>query len=912
MGLHWNVIRAVFRRNFVSYFSNPIGYLFITAFVWACAYFAFWHNDSFFANNLADLDPLNQFFPYLLLFFVPAITMSAWAEERKSGTEELLLTLPASDLEVVLGKYLSCLAIYTVALGFSAFNFLVLVYLGSPDWGLILGTYLGYWLIGAALLAAGMVASLLTANVTVAFILGAAICLVLVYIHQLGTIASPDGFLRRWLEDGGVVPQFQPFGRGLLSLASIFYFASVAIVMLYLNIVLLSRRHWGGSPDAASKWFHYLSRAASIAVAAVSLTFIAKSAEAYLKVDVTEERIHSLSADTRKILAEIDPSRPVLVEAFVSPKVPKDYVETRRNLLDLLRQYDALAGGKLEVKIHEVELFTPEATEAEEVYGIAKESVMASEDGREGTQDIFLGVSCRSGLNQKTIPFFYRGLPIEYELTRIIRTVSQATKRKVGILTTDAGLFGQFNFQTMAPPRDWLIVAELKQQYDVVQVSPDTPIESTYDCLVVPMASSLTQTQMDHLTDYVLAGGATLILDDPMPIMVNPRLAPREPKQSPNQNPMFGGQPPPGQKGDMTRLLDALHIRFNSGTIVWQDWNPYPEFRELSPEYVFIGKGNGNLRAFNPDQAVSSGLQQLLLIYPGSIEPKGGEGPKFTPLLTTNDLTGELAYSEVFDQGGFFGMRQLKQFPKRRPTRTEYVLAAYIHGPFGAEAAPSPADTAEKAGAEGEKPKAKEANVIFIADLDMISDGFFEFRRARYSGQEKFNFDNVSFVLNSVDMLAGDASFVDLRKKRPKRRNLDRIARMADEVAAATRKNEEQAEATAEASLAKAQAQLDAKVAEINKRTDLDKRSKQAQIEYVREIEQRKFDVEKSKVEADLRKEKRRLQDKGQLEIRAEQQRFKLMAVLIPPIPVLLIGVAVFFRRISGEKEGVDPGRLLE
>lgn len=905
MSLHGNVIRAVFRRNFVSYFGNPVGYLFITAFVWACAYFEFWHNDAFFANNLADLEQLNQYFPYLLLFFVPAITMSAWAEERKSGTEELLLTLPASDLEVVLGKYLSCLAIYTVALAFSSLNVFILSRLGNPDWGLVVGTYLGYWLIGAGLISAGMVASLLTANVSVAFILGAAMCLILVYIHQLGTIARPDGFVRQWLDKGGVVPQFQPFGRGLLSLSGIFYFASITVVMLYLNIVLLSRRHWSGGQDALEKWFHFLGRAVAIIVAAISLTVIASSAEAYLKIDVTAEQIHSLSPDTRKILAEIEKGRPVFIEAFISPKVPKDYVKTRRDLIDLLKQYDAMGGGNVHVTIHDTELYTPEARNAERIYGIQKEAVLSSEDGREGTEEIFLGVACKSGLKQKTIPFFYRGLPVEYELTRLIRTVSETDKRKVGVLTTDAALFGSFNFQTMSPGRDWLIVDELKQQYDVVQVSPDAPILEPFDCLIVPMASSLTQPQIDNLTNYVLGGKATLILDDPMPIMVNPRLAAREPKQAQNQNPMFGGQQPTVPKGDLSRLLDALNIRFNGGQIRWQNWNPYPEFRELSPEYVFVGPGSGNDNAFNKQQPVTSGLQQLLMIYPGSIEPKGGDGPKFIPLLETNQLTGEMAFSEVFEGAGFLGMRQLKQFPRRKPTGEEYVLAAYIHGPFAKSFAPPPSE-------EGKEPVPNEARVVFIADLDMISDGFFEFRRARYQGQEKFNFDNVTFVLNCVDMLAGDSSFVELRKKRPTRRNLDRIARMTEEVAMSARQQEEQAEEEAEKRLEAAQKALDDKVAEIRQRTDLDERSKRAQIEYVREIEQRKFDVQKNEIEAAKAKEIRGIRDDLQLEIRREQTRIKWMAVLVPPIPALAIGIWVFFRRIRREQEGVSADRLID
>lgn len=180
MGIDFGAVIAIFIRDMKKYLGNPTGYVFLTLFIATTAAAAFLQ-DGFFARNLADLAELNSAMPAILMFFVPALTMSAWADERRAGTDELLLTLPVRDGEVVLGKYLGVLGMYTVSLAFSLLNVGMLVYLGDPDVGLMFSTYLGYWLMGALFCAIGLVASMLTANPTVAFILGALGCAGLVF-----------------------------------------------------------------------------------------------------------------------------------------------------------------------------------------------------------------------------------------------------------------------------------------------------------------------------------------------------------------------------------------------------------------------------------------------------------------------------------------------------------------------------------------------------------------------------------------------------------------------------------------------------------------------------------------------------------------------------------------------------------
>ena len=494
-----------------------------------------------------------------------------------------------------------------------------------------------------------------------------------------------------------------------------------------------------------------------------------------LRADASAERLHTLSRESLDLVKQIPDDRLVLIQAYYSPEVPREFVETKADVLGLLKEYAAYSGGKIQLNLVPTELYSDEAREAEKQFGIQPRRVFTADQGKQMLTEIFLGVAFTSGLEEVVIPFFDRGLPVEYELTRSIRVVSRSGRKKVGILTTDAKMLGGFDMRSFSQNPEWSIVTELKKQFDVSSVSPDGPISSDIDVLLVAQPSSLTQKQIDNLTDYVKQGGATLLFLDPFPYE-NPSISPELPKKSPGGP--FGGGPPPEPKGNLRPLLDLIGIDWPTTEIVWNAYNPHPQL-ELPREIVFIGKGSGEADAFNADQIASAGLQEIVTIFPGLLRSwAAGRGPEFIPLLRTSRSGGVLFWNEIAQQSfmGFSGLNPRRRYiPRARPTRWPPASPAR---PRPTPNRPRPRRAAKKDASRRKtmKPAAK-INVIAIADLDMIGEQFFQLRRQKV---ENLDFDNVPFVLNCVDVLAGDESFVSLRKKRLKHRTLIKVEEQAN------------------------------------------------------------------------------------------------------------------------------------
>jgi len=237
-------LRVVAGREVAAYFDSKIAYVFVIAFV-VLANWLFMSR--FFLTGLVDMTAFFDSMPLLLPFFIPAVTMRLWAEERKSRTIELLLTLPIRTFQAVLGKFLAAFLLFGLALLGTLPIVVMLVWLGDPDLGLIASGYLGLLLMGALFLSAGMLISALSCDQIVTFVVSSLVCLLFVGTGNEWAVALLDGlspslsagtFL---YESFSVIPHYDAFVRGLIGLSALIHMLGLSLLFLWITAQILER-----------------------------------------------------------------------------------------------------------------------------------------------------------------------------------------------------------------------------------------------------------------------------------------------------------------------------------------------------------------------------------------------------------------------------------------------------------------------------------------------------------------------------------------------------------------------------------------------------------------------------------------------------------------------------------------------
>ena len=351
------MIWTVAKKELRGYFNSAIAVIFLAAFLSFALYTFFWR-EKFFARGLADLRPLFEWMPRLLIILVSALAMRLWADERRGGTLELLMTLPVPRWKLVVGKFVAGLLLIALALGLTLGLPLTIAHMGHLDVGPVIGGYLAALLLSAAYLAIGMCVSAATDNQIVAFVGTARLCGVAYAVGDSG------GAVGHFLGTG---VRFESVARGVLDLRDLAYYGGIVAIGIALNVLLLQRLTWGHGAAARPRRLAAVLGVVLVATNAFALdAWLAPIHRA--RIDLTQDGSYSLSATTRKILAGLDER--VLIRAYFSERTHPKLAPLVPQIRDLLDEYQAVGGDKVRVEVIDPTDDPAAKREAKERFGI--------------------------------------------------------------------------------------------------------------------------------------------------------------------------------------------------------------------------------------------------------------------------------------------------------------------------------------------------------------------------------------------------------------------------------------------------------------------------------------------------------------------------------------------------------------
>ncbi len=359
------VIQRVTRKEIRGFFSTPAAYLFVGAFLTLVLFIFFWL-ETFFARNIADVRPLFEWLPLLLIFLVAALTMRSWAEERVAGTLESLLTAPVRPIELVLGKCFASLLLVSIALLLTLPLPLTVSLLGPLDWGPVIGGYMATLFLSAAYVAIGLYMSVRTDNSIVALILTSVVC-GLFYLIGAETITTLFGHdVGSWLALLGTGTRFESISRGVLDLRDLYYYGSIVGVFLTLNAFSLEQIRWAGNP--VSRRHRQWAWVAGLTAANFIAGNLWLGSITHARIDMTHGNLYSLSQSTQQQLTQL--REPLLIRGYFSAKTHPLLAPLVPRLKDLLQEYVVAAGGRARVEIIDPTRDRNAEEEAASQYGV--------------------------------------------------------------------------------------------------------------------------------------------------------------------------------------------------------------------------------------------------------------------------------------------------------------------------------------------------------------------------------------------------------------------------------------------------------------------------------------------------------------------------------------------------------------
>lgn len=360
-----NNVKRIAVKELFGFFSSITAFLFFGAFL-AVTLFVFFWVETFFARNIADVRPMFEWMPLLMVFLVPALTMRMWSEERRSGTIEFLLTASATNLQLVLGKFAACMGLIAIALALTVPIPLTVSFLGPLDWGPVVGGYIAALFLAAAYTAIGLCVSARTDNQIVSLLISVVVCGVFLIVGADSLTSLFDGNIAELLKLMGAGSRFQAITRGVIDLRDLYYYVSIAGTFLCINVLELEQLRWANNPEnnRHNEW-----KTISLLVVANLVTgnFWMQQVSA-ARLDVTAGQSYSISPATRSYLSRLN--EPLLIRGYFSKKTHPLLQPLVPRMRDLIKEYAVAGNGKVRVEFLDP-LEKPEIEkEAVEKYGI--------------------------------------------------------------------------------------------------------------------------------------------------------------------------------------------------------------------------------------------------------------------------------------------------------------------------------------------------------------------------------------------------------------------------------------------------------------------------------------------------------------------------------------------------------------
>lgn len=695
-------IGAVAGRDFRGFFDQPTAYILLVVFLAATFFFFF---RSAFLTAQASLRPMFDLMPWLLLFFVPAVTMRSIAEERASGTIELVLAQPIREIEYLLGKFFGALGFLGVAIGATVAAWFALAAGGDPLVGVAIAQYGGTLLAAAAFVAIGIWASAMTRNQITAFILALAVNFTLIAITLPIVLVGLPPSLGAAAQRLGLMTHYQNITRGVLDLRDVLYFLGLVGVWLGFAYLVLQRAR----RNPSNPRFRALQLGvAGIVAVAITVNLLGQHIRG--RWDLTPGGAYTLSEPTRDLLRNLDDV--VTIRLFASGDLPSQAELVRRDVEDLLGDFDAAGGDDVRVLRRRPTADNEDGEEAERLGVPAVRFNVVGQDELQVSQG-FLGIVLEYADASEVIPWIREAGDLEYRLATAIQSMTRPERTVVGLLDG----FGTLPQDTLGGPGpDGMLgfARALTESYRVVTVGLAGPIPDSVAVLVVAgPAVAFEAAEAAELQAFLARGGNLFLMYQHIGIAGSQQFT--EPVAHPALDALLA---PYGIRVGDGMLID---LRSNQPLTIDGAQRPFPLFPVTVPA---------------SDHPIVAGLTGVSLAFASPLDLSGADTTSVTPLLASTEFGTVMPPESPLDPN-----LDWSRLADPNSLRPRAAAAAVLPPGAGAGGQGTGSDVGGR--------------IVLVGDA-----GFIENRIVARAPE------NLVFARNAVDWLAADESLIGIRAKR--------------------------------------------------------------------------------------------------------------------------------------------------